>query len=165
MEKSGRLKASFVFLLIGGVVLFLEGGYQQRRAASKAWSTTEGVVVESSVRSTRLPGEDWTKTTDDDIRQEPWHARVTYTYSVEGRSYQSSRVYLDHVTAYASQSKAQELVRKYPEGRRITVHYNPQNPDDAALELDRPWLDKGVLAAVVFLGLGIIGIISSLLRS
>lgn len=63
---------------------------------------------------------------------------VTYTFSVQGKSYQGSRVSLGDVSGRF----AEEAVRRYPVGATVTIYYDPNDPGNCVIE-------RGLAAAPV----------------
>jgi hypothetical protein len=83
--------------------------------ASPAWPTTDGVVTAAERGRVAL-------------RMQP---RVTYSYTVKGVPFTSKRV--SFVGAIPKQ-EIDTVLRKYPAGQAVTVHYAPENPVQAVLE-------------------------------
>lgn len=100
---------------------------------SRRWPTTPGQVVALELilpLHNRLQG----------------RTSLLYHYSVDGRSYTGSRVRFGDWLVYSS-FVAREIADRYPQGRRVTVRYNPRNPQDATLE--------SAVATVLMMWLGI----------
>ncbi len=84
---------------------------------------------------------------------------VEYTYRVHGIEYHSRTIALGVQTS-GSQRWAEKTAAKYPEGREIEVHYNPENATNAALEnpTGMTWLILAVAVACFALALHTAGI-------
>ncbi len=54
---------------------------------------------------------------------------VTYSYLVSGETYHASQQ-----ERYFQQSRTREWLAQYPVGKRVTVHYHPQNPRRGVIE-------------------------------
>jgi len=72
-------------------------------------------------------------------RNRPVHLkrlRLTYSYEVDGRKYEGSRVSMlaDYVNAPTRRD-----VEKYATGHQVTVHYDPQAPTTAVVDTSLPW--------------------------
>jgi hypothetical protein len=112
------LAAIGVGLLVAGFLL------ARTPARSDHWPTTTGEVLVSTIdyrrgnRGGRTP-----------------YPRVTYTYQVEGKPYQSQRIYFGGVIGGSLMTG---VVKKYPAGAQAPVYYNPENPADAVLERSIP---------------------------
>ena len=88
--------------------------------ASASWPTVSGTVKSSRVSTSTRKGK--TK----------YHFDITYEYAVGGQSYSGSRVRFGG--AGTTKSSAEELVKSYPGGSTVTVHYFPDNPSECTLE-------------------------------
>ncbi len=75
-------------------------------------------------------------------------AAVEYAYQVHGVDYHSRQINLGMTTS-GSQSGAEKVAARYPQGAQVDVHYEPENPSNAALEnpTGYTWL---ILGAAVF---------------
>jgi hypothetical protein len=80
------------------------------------WEQTTGKIVESRV------GVYYSSEGDDMGR--PF---IRWTYIVNGRRYYGE---LPEIGYYHSE----ELVSKYPKGRRVEVHYNPTKPEESVVK-------------------------------
>jgi hypothetical protein len=90
--------------------------------ASAEWPTAEGRISSSEIEhSTDSEG-------DDD-----YTPRVSYTYQVNGLSYENFTIKFGETT-YSSERTALEILARYPVGQAVSVHYDPTNPDRAVLE-------------------------------
>jgi hypothetical protein len=75
-------------------------------------------------------------------------ADVQYTFEVDGRTYQNSRV-LFGGNLTLNMGIARDRVEEYPVGREVDVYYNPRNPAHATLLRKASWY----LIVAVLLGL------------
>lgn len=81
--------------------------------------------------------------------------RVTYSYAIEDRPYKRSMEFPGDVTP--SQEFARSYLEKYPLGLRVTVYYNPDNPEVTTLE---PGVGKGDwLVLAIGLSMLILGVL------
>ena len=110
-----------VLALFGGGLLFI--GIRSRRAAqaSRAWSSTQGTVDSSQVITSGSNRSRWYK------------AQVTYTFTVNGQSYTSDKVFFGDARS-SSMAKEQRVVDRYKAGAPVEVFYSPQQPQEAVLE-------------------------------
>ena len=86
------------------------------------WPSVEGVILESAIASD-----------NDDLLP-----HILFRYSIGQVSYKQTMQFPGDVTP--TQEFAASYVRKYPEGSRVQVYYDPANPELATLE---PGLGKG----------------------
>lgn len=89
--------------------------------ASKSWPTVEGTVTSATIRTSISDG---TKMYASDI---------VYTYFVEGEQYLGTRISTTDGSS-SNASSAKKEIKKYAEGRSVTVYYDPELPDASLLE-------------------------------
>ena len=132
---------AFVLLFVGGfgaAGLFILWGYFRARRqaqASLGWPAVEGEILEAYVRreeETDADGE-WRVT---------YFPEVRYAYRVLGQEYVGNQITFGGTLGGSSPARARAVVARYPEGERVTVYYNPDNPQEAVLErkVAAPWL-------------------------
>lgn len=113
-----------------------------RKMAKKAasWPSVRGRVVSSGVDSFQK--------TEDGRTRTLYTAAVEYAYQVHGVDYHSRQINLGMTTS-GSQSGAEKVAARYPQGASVDVHYEPENPSNAALEnpTGYTWL---ILGAALF---------------
>ena len=121
MGKTGKI-VGVIFLVIGLIFVFV--GYYVVKGAKKVekWPATKGVVVDSKVVSHL----------DSESNQTMFAPAITYRFKVEGKEYTSSDYGFMNMS-YNNPRKAEDIVKKYPVGKEITVYYNPENPYKAVL--------------------------------
>jgi hypothetical protein len=89
-----------------------------RRPPERQWLRTEGLIRESRIEAAN-----------------GWAARIRYSYSFRGESFEGSRISPLHEDAkHRSEQQAQRDRRRYPYGKTVTVYVNPEDPFDAVLE-------------------------------
>jgi Protein of unknown function (DUF3592) len=103
--------------------------YQRKQRAlaeaSKQWPSTDGTITASYVS---------TRQTDAEGAGETEVANVTYSYNVNGKDYHSNRVVWG---GNLEGGTVRGFVAANPVGGRVTVYYEPQNPESAILLRDR----------------------------
>ena len=134
-----------VFLGAGIGVSVWGGRTLQNAKASSSWPKVQGQVVESDVereRSRSGTGRNRrTKTT--------YKANVFYDYSVNGTKYSSHKVSFGEYSS-SSPGHARRIVNRYPKGKTVEVHYNPEKPQVAVLEPGVSW------SSYMPLGIGVV---------
>jgi hypothetical protein len=145
-----------ILMIIGGIgALWLGCNELKHGKATKEWPIVEGEIISSKVVEEvhRSPG-----SIDKSITYTP---KVQFKYSVEGVNYVSNNIFAGR-GEYKSprRSSAQNIVKKYPEGKKVLVYYNPDNPSEAVLE---PGTPPGIylpfLVGIVFLFIGIVFVV------
>jgi len=111
--------------IFGGIGWFLNKKSKEAKAlreAARNWASTTGKVITSRVE---VSGGDYTSVS-------PF---IVYQYNVYGRDYSNSQIKAGdvHMSSYGSRD-SYNIVDKYPVGADVTVFYNPENPQQSALE-------------------------------
>ena len=102
----------------------------QRSRRAARWPSVEGEVVESR------PGEG-----------SELLPRIVFRYVVDGREYRSPYRLPEGAHPFSDYSRT--LLERYPVGRRVAVHYDPEDPARATLEPPRvDWLPLALGLAV-----------------
>jgi Protein of unknown function (DUF3592) len=113
-----------MLLLMGGLVLAVACRDISRASDTTDWDATRGIVVTSGVEQRRSEGSRPGMT---------YRARVTYEYNVRKKTYVGERItYID--TWSSNRSLAERVTGRYPEGKSVTVHYQPEAPEKSVLE-------------------------------
>jgi hypothetical protein len=119
----------------------------------RSWPTVTGEIRESTVVEERV------STQVGKYRNEPIYAQrlhLRYEYQVSGRAYEGHRV--DQLPVVRRNAAAD--AGRYPRGARVVVHFAPQSPADAVLEVTTP---KAAVAGLP-LGLALLACAAWLLR-
>ena len=118
-----------------GVVLFatffgaaLVLGFFSSRSNSKAadaWPVVPGKIIESKIEKFQKM---------DGARTITYYAPyVEYVYKVNGLEYHGKQIKVS-VTTSGDQPAAEKIAARYPLDANVDVHYDPANPENAALE-------------------------------
>lgn len=111
--------------IFGGIGWFLNKKSKEAKAlreAAKNWASTTGKVTTSRVE---VSGGEYTSVS-------PF---IVYQYNVYDRDYSNSQIKAGdvHISSYSSRA-AYDMADKYPVGSEVTVYYNPEDPQQSALE-------------------------------
>lgn len=132
---------------------------QWRNWRTRSWQETTGRIVSAravarEVRSNqfRTTGTDRNTefVTQESIRTRNF-ADVSYSFAVGGQTYHSKRICL----MGEPDGSVSALLKRYSQGRIVTVYYNPRDPNEAILERDDPvrireaWLATAFLIALI----------------
>ena len=125
-RRSGGVRLLIFALLYSGVLIgidFLLGRQLlQERRARLEWTSVEAVVIASEVEEMR--SEDGTS----------YSPRVSFRYRFGGAEFESSRYAFGHYRS-SDLDNARKVVRRHPEGSAITVHVDPEEPDEAVVDV------------------------------
>jgi hypothetical protein len=120
-------------------------GYRAQAQASEKWPTAPGTVLSSEVdRSKPLFSKDYQYT-----------PKVRYAYEVQGTRHEGDTIQFG-LMASAYKYQAEEVIKPYPVGGAVAVHYDPADPKATVLETSaksgsgRIWAGR-IMAAVPFL--------------
>lgn len=125
--------------VIGLLLLLLFFGFHRRAAAVRRWPTINGRIVSSGIHEFQRRREKPLRTMRGlKMMKTMYMPVVEYTYAVGGRDF-SGRSIWDGTEVSGSQSYALSIADRYPVGRTVTVHYDPADPEKAALEVGGKW--------------------------
>ncbi|MBN2533018.1 MAG: DUF3592 domain-containing protein [Spirochaetales bacterium] len=116
-----RILGKFIFLVVGIIFLCIVIFVHTSSLQTFSWEITDGLILSASIIQ-RL----------DSDNQIEYYPEVSYSYSIEGKEYRSTRISLFQV-GNGTKSEAATIVNRYPTGKNITVYYDPQNPGNAVL--------------------------------
>lgn len=138
-----------VVIIVAGVAAAGFGGYMWMEQGERidSYESTDATVLSSDV--------------DVDVRNDPdssgqersYSADITYEYTVDGQTYESSNVMPGPGRSATGQNRAQNLVEQYPEGETVTAYYDPDDPSKSFLVKNQQLL---------FLGMAGFGVVFSL---
>lgn len=150
------IAGGFSLLIVGGMALGMGAllllGLKNiwRGLRSPAWPTTEGVVskVEMTSSTSRDSRSQRSTTT--------YNADLTFRYSVGRAALTTDQLQWGQTLGSGDPAEAVVQALNYPEGRKVTVFYNPRKPEEAVV---RPGLTGSAfllpgaaLAFLLFLG-------------
>ncbi|MCP3872656.1 MAG: DUF3592 domain-containing protein [Desulfobacteraceae bacterium] len=95
------------------------------------WPTVSGIIISSDIRQSTEWERKGIKTGRDRTLYLP---NILYNYEVQGKKYRSYSVFFEGAVDYLGRANAREIVSRYPPGKNVSVHYNPENPQIAVLE-------------------------------
>jgi hypothetical protein len=157
MKTIGIVAALSIFLVIG-IGIFSLGARNLRYAwASGSWPSVPGTVSESTVKETAVRHRDSSSSDTD------YSARIVFGYQVNGIRYTTTTLHFGQTEGSSDSSEAALRRFRYPEGAKVIVYYDPNNPEHACIEKgfdsDVLWLPAaglafflpGVMAIVLFL--------------
>jgi hypothetical protein len=137
-------------LWINAAWMLAWGGYlilRDRRA--NAWATTEGKVVKSEVGNAPRMGGQTRK------MYRPW---IEIEYRVDKKRYKTRQLQFGPSSSVSDIEEIKAKIDQYPVGLRLTVTYNPENPQDAVVHRGVSggmklifWAGVGLLVATVLM--------------
>ncbi len=113
------------FFILGGLVALGFGVWNLAWSFRCAhWPTTQGVI--QTAKMERHESRNKTGTTF------TYSADISYNYQVAGTNYTSTRLAFGEMSS--STDYAQRILDRFPVGRKVPVHYSPDDPRLAVLE-------------------------------
>lgn len=119
--------------------------------AARTWQSVDGTLLEVSIRE-RI---DRDSEGDETISHVP---QVAYGYRVAAREYEGSRAWLAR-DAFSNKREADAWAAARPAGSTAKVWYDPADPAQSTLEIDRPSVVNFAVFALIgliFAGVGAI---------
>ncbi|MDH5680189.1 MAG: DUF3592 domain-containing protein [Spirochaetota bacterium] len=135
----GLLKSALSFMRHGiiftlifgtkGIIFMVIGSFSVENAKDSVnWPATDGLITTSRIEIVVRKSRRYSKTTGyTTTTTRSREARVFYDYQVNGQHYSGDKV------SYKS-IKPDDAVNKYPKGKKLRVHYNPDDPSTSVIE-------------------------------
>jgi len=112
-----------IFVLVSSAVFFFFAlPPLQYSNSSKSWPTVQGIVTRSEI-------DVWSS--DGRTHYEP---KIAYYYIVDGKKYTSSQIKAGDPVPDNNVTNAKRLQAEYPVNSEVTVYYDPELPESAALQ-------------------------------
>ena len=122
-RKSNSTSFGIIFTLAGALIFYFWGWPPLKYAyESKTWPVTSGTITQSVVDSWMKDG------------KSQYDARINYSYEVEGKKYNSTKINTSGSYSGSNMTRAKELVEEFPAAKTVDVFYDPEVPDSAALK-------------------------------
>jgi hypothetical protein len=145
-----RLIFSTAFLL-GGLACVIAGLVQRKRARDAAsWPTVQGQVIESGLQEHRT----YDSESGASINFLPV---VQFRYTLLGQVYSGDHISFGNV--YYDKRTAMKKIAPYTAGSLVTIHYDPDNPANAVLEIKAIGSNLLLILGGAFMFLGILAVI------
>lgn len=97
---------------------------------SANWDSINGVVLESKIekvyQTTLQQGAMGDRTVD-------YRINIKYRYNVGGQEYTGTKVTAGMPNVAGSKKDGEDIIKKYPEGAKAIIYYNPKFPANSAL--------------------------------
>jgi hypothetical protein len=143
-----------VFFGLGALFLFLALRGRQKAKTSQGWPTTQGQVLSVDIQEHSSYDE------DDHPSSASYEPVVQYQYMVNGRQYSSKKI------AFGANSfdrgTAQKKAGQYAAGMTVTVHYNPNKPEESVIETSAGGSTVFMVVGILFAVFGLMGCCGSM---
>ncbi|MFX1377428.1 MAG: DUF3592 domain-containing protein [Promethearchaeota archaeon] len=145
---------SIIFFAIGILIFILIIRYIVITTRCSKWPVVTGEVIQSQMKPKYKKLAEFADTfhTPAAIYQPD----ITYTYEIDGEKYSNNTLRPTGRNVYKEKPLVQRVLNIFPEGRKVYIFYDPQNPQKSVLD---PWIRFSPVAitvptALIFLGLG-----------
>jgi len=138
-----------IFFGLGALFLFLTLRARQKAKTSQGWPTAQGTVLSVDIQEHSSYDEDDHHTS---VSYEPV---VQYQYSVSGRQYTNKKIAFG-ATSF-DRSTAQKKAGQYAAGMAVSVHYNPNKPEESVLETSVGGSTVFMVVGILFAVIGLMG--------
>jgi hypothetical protein len=140
---------------VGAFIIYAGYDHLKHAEATHSWPSTQGkVVISRVIKKTSYSSE--RRRRGYNSRTTTYNPKIRYQYQVGGRSYKSNQIsYLTN--DYSGWKRANDLVKQYPKGRKVTVYYDPAKPSESVLK--RGGSSSAIVPFAIGAGLGIPGLV------
>jgi hypothetical protein len=144
---------AFLLLVPTTCLGWLIGGEIDKALSAPNWPTTMGVVTVAEMSDESTANRSVPKNTESRALIESGYlAVVEYEYEVDGKQYSSRVINILGVGL----DDPMGVIERYPVGAEVTVHYDPNDPAEAALETDigpQPYYAAAMIASPALFGI------------
>ena len=112
-----------------------------RSETAALWPSVTGTITASRYQESPVG-------TADGDEHVHYFANVAYRYVVDDKPYNCERIAFHGIDPHTRLLAVQAIVDRYPVGATVPVHYNPDAPGEAVLEVRNPGLATPVLVTV-----------------
>jgi hypothetical protein len=149
----GALGLFFIFLGIAMVLIGPLGIYSGIRMAVKFFTQTKNWPVAQGVITVSQMGSKFDPTPSSTVRARTlYSSAILFKFNVDGTEYESDKITWGEFST-SDKRMIEKKLAEYPLGKKIAVHYNPENPSDCIVNLH-----YNILMAIPWIG-GIVFII------
>lgn len=127
--KTNNFNPAWIILLMSVVLLSIGVTTIVKVFRAKSWIIVQGVIADSYINE----HERTKKSNNKSYLVTEYTPQINFDYTVEEKQYRNDRVFWG--TRSNSQKSALKQIKKYPVGKPVMVHYNPNNPADSVLEI------------------------------
>jgi len=138
----------------GLAILVLAWKRHREEDITNTWQPAPGTILSSEVVQHR-------PVNPESKEENMFTPMVRYTYSWSGTSFTGYR--LTFYQKEYSQSKARQIVSRYPSGNNVTVYFDPLHPDEAVLERNTRSFSLFIITGLMLCSAGMISCMISLL--
>lgn len=136
-----------IFLFIGGLLLFIAIRTKRKALLSEDWPAVDGLVISSTLQEyAHLESEKGRAV-------HIYEPQVTYQYSVDAQPFSSNRISAG-VSRFDKRT-AEKILKRYPPGTKVHVHYNPLEPQESVLETIPIGNNLTIALSIIFLVIGV----------
>jgi hypothetical protein len=115
------------FFIIAGFILIVVGARTAlRMISSLEWKRTNGIIIQSKLKTFK----------------KFYYPEIKYEFHVNDKRYESE-IFIIGKAETTDDYMAKQAIEEYPKGKKLTVYYNPKNPNECSLKPGS--IDKGEL--------------------
>ena len=140
--------AIIIYGILGFILLWQFGGKIVNYVNTMNWQQVEGMITSRGVEDVS------------DLTGEHYNATISYTYEVDGETYDGDTLDLRGVINVGNRDDAEALIAPYPVGASVMPYVNMDNPTQSVLTRDIQtgiWVLVGFGAFLVLLSAGLGG--------
>ncbi|MEI7687928.1 MAG: DUF3592 domain-containing protein [Planctomycetota bacterium] len=136
-------------ILIGAASIYYARQNQLKRRAAQAWPTAPGQILTCRVYEEKNRDKDGSTSTQ-------YRRSIEYEYAVGEKTYRSKRIDFGNESIYHLKGSCERALQPYRAGATVPVYYNPDNAEDAVLDVKKGSALTLYCVGVLFLGVGLL---------
>jgi hypothetical protein len=130
------LVVSVLVLVIGGAIgSYLSFQYVSAAMQSLEWQRTDGRVLVTSIEVQR----NHSARSLNAVNRANYVPEITYLYTVDGETYEGSRIAFNELHSYDTRDQAQAIIDDFERQPSLDVYYDPDDPGNTVLIRGSTW--------------------------
>ncbi len=85
-----------------------------------------------------------------------YNLEAEYEYEVDGKKYLGQRIFFADNTQEIERSEVDRIFERYLSKGEVTVHYNPNKPEESVLAPGTSWRTKATIILLVVVAIGLL---------
>ncbi len=115
----------YIIVYLLAIIFFISGCYLFKKSKQTIkWGKTKGSIYYSELSKQEM----------DAGSPVTYKAKVKYLYTINGKEYNSKRIFFGDFVSEGLPYNSKKLLKKYQKGSEVDIYYNTLKPEESVLE-------------------------------